>query len=146
MTLQFTRSFQFTTVLSLLTLAIAPTAFAGEAFVNNTQRYTTGYSETDLNIETSSFTDGSREFASYAEKIFIDGEIEIDSPQQDPRALLVERGSSSPTVAFDKFAIHTSSSEEVGQETFGSDTFVDGTIFTREDFVEDSHTTSAGVR
>lgn len=150
---------KFGTALSILTLSavVTPAAFAGEAFVTNTHRNSYGYSETDLNIESNSFTDGSRQFTSVADKIFIDGDINLGAQDGFDGPTLQSQGGPSalttPSVApfglnvgFDKFTVHTASSVEEGEEVFGSETFVDGTIFTREDFDETSHTTAAGIR
>ncbi|MGB7416820.1 MAG: hypothetical protein WA902_21670 [Thermosynechococcaceae cyanobacterium] len=151
---QFIRSFKLSAALSILTLGamITPAAFAGEAFVNNTHRNTYGYSETDLNIDSESYSNGQRQYAAYADKIYIDGAIDIESPERrGPRQLQseVQQPSFAPpvqNVAFDKFTVHTASSHDFGSEEFGSETTVAGTIFSREDFDETSHTTSAGVR
>ncbi|MGF1604248.1 MAG: hypothetical protein ACFCU8_19990 [Thermosynechococcaceae cyanobacterium] len=134
-----------------LSVVAVPAAFAGEAYVNNTHRNTWGYSETDLNIDSESYSNGSRQYAAYADKIYIDGAIDLESPEQrDPRVLqeALPQSFAPPVqnVAFDKFTVHTASSHDFGEETFGSETTVSGTIFSRQDFDEASHTTSAGVR
>lgn len=139
--------------LSALTLSLtagSSTVLAGEVFVNNTSRYSTGYSETNLNIKSRTFSDGQRQFSSYADKIFIDGKTKgVKGPKSHGKGFNsnAELKSFKPKgIQFEDFTIHTASSNEFGDETFGERTKVDGTVFTREDFSENSHTTSAGVR
>lgn len=163
MTNLFTLASKLGTRLSISTMsaAVMPAAFAGEAQVKNTHRSAWGYSETDLNIESNSYTEGSREYAAVADKIYIDDKTSDEQPDEFARPILnsqvEEPPSSQPgyeetsfapfgkNVAFDKFSIHTASSVDVGEERFGSETFVDGTIFTNENFDETSHTTSTSV-
>ncbi len=161
---QSIRAFNLGAALSILTLGVVatPAAFAGEAFVNNTHRNTYGYSETDLNIDSESYTEGSRQFVSVAAKVFIDGKLGLDSPVElEPPVLVppvaeipaplsaLEEAPAAPfgtNVAFDKFTVHAAFSKELGEEEFESETYVDGTIFAYEEFDETSHTTSAGIR
>ena len=139
--------------LSALALSViaAPSAvLAGEAFVNNTVRHSTGFSKTDLNIKSRSFSDGQRQFASFADKLFVDGKIQgLNGLTKGGKNFSSEANVSSSqpkAIKFNEFTVHTASSSEFGNETFGERTNVDGTVFTREDFSEFSHTTSAGVR
>lgn len=146
-----------------LGLTAAPSAvLAGEAFVNTTSRYSTGYSTTDLNIKSKTFSDGQRHFASFADEIRIDGEIQVINSRKGPGKKIKSSAKSfkpsaksfepnaksfNPNgVQFNAFTIQTASSSEFGNETFGERTKVDGTVFIREDFTENSHTTSAGIR
>lgn len=163
MTNQSTLSSKLSAAFTVLTLSamITPAAFAGEAYVTNTHRNTWGYSETDLNIKQDSFSRGSREYAAVADKIYIDGKINVEqfddfdrtdfrsTVEKDPSTPSYQETSFAPfgkNVVFDKFTVHTASSVDVGGERFGSDTFVDGFIFSHEEFDETSHTTAAGVR
>jgi hypothetical protein len=134
----------------LATLVSAP-AFAGETYVKNEHTWSDSVTKTDLNLD--SYTDSTRTegYSAYADKIYIDGKIDVKGERggdcnggsecvsKDPKG-------GSQKVSFDDFTIHKAGSTLGGSYTENNWTHIDGTIKTKTNAYTDGHETSAGVR
>jgi hypothetical protein len=118
--------------LAILASIIAAPVFARETYVRNEWTNTEGYTNTSLNL--SSTTDSTRNegYDSYADKIYIDGDVSLQGKAQ--------------TISFDDFSVHKAGSSLWGNFSETVKTTVNGNINSYLGTKFNYHETSAGVR
>jgi hypothetical protein len=137
--------------LALFATLVSAPAFAGETYVKNEDSWSDSVTKTNLNIDSHTDSIRTEGYTSYADKIYLDGEIDVKGGHgggcKSACGNEVRKGGSgSPDVSFDKFTVHTAGSYLEGSYTENSWTDVNGTIHTTTNAYTKGHETSAGVR
>ena len=120
--------------LAILASFLATPAFAGETFVRDENSWSDSVTNTDLKLDSKTFSERNEKYSSWAEKDYVDGNIDISAP------------ASGTDISFDKFTNNTAGSELYGKYSETNWTNVGGTIKTRTNAYTNGHETSAGVR
>ncbi|BBD67705.1 hypothetical protein NIES4072_49970 [Nostoc commune NIES-4072] len=121
--------------LALLATLLATPAFAGETFVRNEDSWSNSVTNTDLKLDSKTYSNRDEKYTSWADKTYIDGNIDAGKGY----------GGAS-TISFDEFTVHTAGAELYGKYSETNYTTVGGTIKTTTNAYTDAHETSAGVR
>jgi hypothetical protein len=136
--------------LALFATLVSAPAFAGETYVKNEDSWS--HSLTNTNLKLDSYTESTRGegYSSWADKIYIDGEIDVKGGHGGGCGKECNSGKpsggSSQKVSFDDFTVHTAGSYLEGGYEEKNWTTVGGWINTTTNAYTDGHETSAGVR
>ncbi|MEH1874936.1 hypothetical protein [Nostoc sp.] len=124
-------------VLALAFLAsfLATPAFAGETFVRNENSWSDSVTNTDLKLDSKTYSDRNEKYSSWADKVYIDGSIDATKGYD---------GAS--TISYNEFTVHTAGADLYGKYSETNSTTVGGTIKTKTNAYTDAHETTAGIR
>jgi hypothetical protein len=123
---------------AILASFLATPAFAGETFVRNEWTNSNSHTDSKLNLDSKTTSTRKEDYSSWAEKIYIDGDVEAN--------VCKTKCGGSTEVSFDDFTIHAAGSELNGHFKEDVVTKVYGTINTVTKSYSNSHETTAGVR
>ena len=128
--------------LAIIASVIAAPAFAGETYVRNEWTDTSGYTNTNLNLNSDTVSKRNEWYDSSADKIYVDGDVEMESKLSFKNHKPVLK----TEVEFDDYSVHTAGSSLSGDFFEKITTNVNGTIQSYSEFDSHAHETSAGVR
>ncbi|HYX13443.1 MAG TPA: hypothetical protein VE944_03575 [Nostoc sp.] len=120
--------------LAIIATFLTTPAFAGETFVRDENSWSNTVTETNLMLDSKTFSQRNEKYSSWAEKDFVDGDIDISTP------------AGGADISFDKFINNTAGSELYGKYSETNWTKLGGTINSVTNSYTNSHETSAGVR
>ena len=121
--------------LALLATLLATPAFAGETFVRNENSWSDSVTNTDLKLDSKTYSVRNEIYSSSADKVYIDGDIDVSKGH----------GGAS-TISYDEFTVHTAGADLYGKYSEINSTTVGGTIKTKTNAYTDAHETTAGIR
>ncbi len=124
--------------LAILATFISLPALAGETFVRNEWVNSHSTTNTNLNLDSKTISHRNEEYASWANKIYVDGDVSASS--------CTYFCGGATKVSFDEFTVHAAGSHLTGNFYERIITKVDGTIKTITNTYSNSHETTAGVR
>jgi hypothetical protein len=123
--------------LALLASLFAAPAFAGETFVRNEDFKSHTYTETDLYLDSTTYSGRDETYSSWADKIYIDGEVEFGK---------CDKKCGSVEIAFDDLTVHKAGAHLDGTFWETNTTYLYGDIYSETKSSSYGHETSAGVR
>ncbi|MEA5622289.1 hypothetical protein [Nostoc sp. UHCC 0251] len=120
---------------AILAIFLATPAFAGETFVRTEDSWSDSVTKTDLRLDSKTFSQRDEEYTSWADKVDVNGDIDI-----------IDGTDGGTTLFFEKFSLYTSGSELYGTYSETNWTNLSGSINTTTKTYTNSYETTAGVR
>ena len=121
--------------LAIAASIIAAPAFAGETYVRNESIDTWGFTKTNLEIDSNTWSDRNEVYGSFANKVYTDSDLSIEGGAYGK-----------PLEVSDEYSVHTAGSLLLGSFSESVDTSVWGKIHSYSEFDSNAHETSSGVR
>jgi hypothetical protein len=121
--------------LAILATLLATPAFAGETYVRNEDSWSNSVTNTDLRLDSYTYSNRDEKYSSWADKIYIDGDVNVS-----------KKHGGAETISYDEFTVHTAGADLYGKYSETNWTKVGGTIKTTTNAYTDAHETTAGVR
>ena len=121
--------------LAIAASIVAAPVLAGETYVRNESIDSWGFTDTDLHINSTTWSDRKEVYGSFADKVYTD------------KDLTVEGGAyGKPLEVSSEYSKHTAGSLLLGSFHETVDTSVGGWIYSYSEFDSSAHETSSGVR
>ena len=121
--------------LAIAASIVAAPAFAGETYVRNESIDSWGFTKTNLEIDSNTWSDRNEVYGSFADKTYTDTDLTIDKGSyKKPASVSYEQSE------------HKAGSVLLGSFYEAVDTSVWGKIHSYSEFDSNSHETSSGVR
>jgi hypothetical protein len=122
--------------LAILATFLATPAFAGETFVRNEDSWSNSHTETNLKLNSDTYSVRAEAYISVADKTYVDGDV----------TTYCGKWCGSTTVSYDEYTQHNASSGLVGAYFETNHTNVNGSIKTNTYAGSNAHETTAGIR